>query len=162
MKTLTRSRLLGPGQHRSRAMALGGMCFLVWGLGGCDETIVAAAPTALVETTAVEANDDCPSGGQAITTGVDQNGNGVLDESEITQRSLVCNGANGEASPCAVTEGDAGVTVACPGSEPVLVANGRHGDDGQPGLCVALSHRRRPSCVQALRSRRVHTTAHLW
>ena len=96
MKALTRSRLPGHGQHRSGAMAFGGMLFLVWALGGCDETIVAAAPTALVETTAVEANDDCPSGGQAITTGVDQNGNGVLDDSEITQRAMVCNGANGE------------------------------------------------------------------
>ena len=40
-------------------------------------------------------NNSCPSGGTNITTGLDINGNSVLEEDEITNSTLLCNGAIG-------------------------------------------------------------------
>jgi hypothetical protein len=40
----------------------------------------------------------CPSGGIALQTGFDTNGNGVLDASEVTATDKVCNGMNGGAN----------------------------------------------------------------
>lgn len=43
-------------------------------------------------------HDDCPEGGVAIRTGVDEDGDGILDASEVESTELVCN-----ASPVAPT-----------------------------------------------------------
>ena len=37
----------------------------------------------------------CPNGGISVDAGIDTNGNGVLDSSEVTSTQYVCNGANG-------------------------------------------------------------------
>ena len=37
----------------------------------------------------------CPNGGITVNAGIDTNGNGILDPSEITSTQYVCNGANG-------------------------------------------------------------------
>jgi hypothetical protein len=52
---------------------------------------------ALVNTTIEPAGVNCPTGGTKIEVGIDINGNGVLDASEINalQTKYVCNGANG-------------------------------------------------------------------
>ena len=39
--------------------------------------------------------DQCPNGGISVDAGIDTNGNGVLDASEVTSTQYVCNGANG-------------------------------------------------------------------
>lgn len=49
----------------------------------------------LVSVVAVPAGATCAGGGVAVDSGVDTNGNGVLDPSEITSTQDVCNGANG-------------------------------------------------------------------
>ncbi len=38
---------------------------------------------------------NCPTGGITVLSGIDTNGNGVLDPSEVTNTQYVCNGANG-------------------------------------------------------------------
>lgn len=37
----------------------------------------------------------CPNGGITVNSGIDENGNGVLDSSEVDQSQEVCNGTNG-------------------------------------------------------------------
>jgi hypothetical protein len=45
----------------------------------------------------------CPAGGSKLTVGVDTNGNGKLDDTEVTGFSFVCNGAPGATGPQGVT-----------------------------------------------------------
>ncbi|HTB77362.1 MAG TPA: hypothetical protein VK762_29155 [Polyangiaceae bacterium] len=73
----------------------------------------------LVVTVDEPSGTNCPNGGEKIETGVDKNGNGVLDPSEITSTSYVCDGVNGDAGPPGAS-GDAGPA-------------GASGDAGAPG-----------------------------
>lgn len=43
----------------------------------------------------VPGDTDCPTGGILVQTGIDKNGNGILDESEVTSSQKVCNGSTG-------------------------------------------------------------------
>ncbi|MEN0066693.1 MAG: endonuclease/exonuclease/phosphatase family protein [Myxococcota bacterium] len=45
---------------------------------------------ALVEIEAVDPGAECPFGGFRVETGLDDNGDGVLDDNEVTDRQLVC------------------------------------------------------------------------
>jgi OmcA/MtrC family decaheme c-type cytochrome len=47
---------------------------------------------ALVESMPEPADTNCPFGGTKLTVGVDTNGNGVLDPSEVSGTSYICNG----------------------------------------------------------------------
>lgn len=58
---------------------------------------VVGAATSLVETRAEAAGENCPSGGQQFTAGLDANHNGVLDASEINSSVYICDGALGGA-----------------------------------------------------------------
>lgn len=49
----------------------------------------------------------CPNGGISVDAGIDTNGNGVLDTTEVTSTQYVCNGANGTSG----TSGTDGLTV---------------------------------------------------
>ncbi|HVR21131.1 MAG TPA: hypothetical protein VMS65_15570 [Polyangiaceae bacterium] len=40
---------------------------------------------------------ECASGGQKVQTGVDENDDGALDDSEVTSTAYVCNGASAQA-----------------------------------------------------------------
>ena len=61
------------------------------GLAGRDGS---NAATALVLTANEPAGLNCPTGGKKVTTGIDRNGDGVLQAAEISSTSYVCNGAN--------------------------------------------------------------------
>ena len=105
---------------------------------GCEPTDenTTAASAVLTNTIPLEPGSACPSGGQTIIMGNDANGNGVLDETEVTQEANVCNGESGEEESCQFQEADGGVQVACPGEEPFLVPTGKDGEngvDGEPG-----------------------------
>ena len=52
----------------------------------------AAGTTALVSTTPEPAGANCQYGGTRVDSGLDTNGNGTLDPSEITDTAYVCNG----------------------------------------------------------------------
>ncbi|MDQ1096377.1 MULTISPECIES: DUF7151 family protein [Chryseobacterium] len=51
---------------------------------------------ALVKTTPESAGNNCSNGGLKIETGLDNDGNGTLDASEITDTRYICNGSNGQ------------------------------------------------------------------
>ncbi len=54
-------------------------------------------PTVAARTSSLPTGDqDCPFGGILVETGIDSNGNGVLDAEEIAKAQKVCNGAPGE------------------------------------------------------------------
>jgi len=62
------------------------------------DTLEAGQPSTAARTSVLAANDpDCPNGGILVETGIDSNGNGVLDAGEVDSAQKVCNGANGEA-----------------------------------------------------------------
>ncbi|MGW8284081.1 MAG: DUF7151 family protein, partial [Candidatus Deferrimicrobiaceae bacterium] len=57
-----------------------------------------------------EPDSNCPSGGSKIETGLDTNRNGILDPSEVTSTSYVCNAAGtgasqAKAESCSVCHG---------------------------------------------------------
>lgn len=56
----------------------------------------AAADSALVRVTDEAAGTSCASGGIRVDTGVDADGNGTLDDAEVSGTTYVCNGADGE------------------------------------------------------------------
>jgi photosystem II stability/assembly factor-like uncharacterized protein len=85
--------------------------------------------TTLIRTSTVAAGANCPNGGKQINIGLDTNRNGVLDPSEVTSSSYVCNGAgangtngiNGENSLVTVVPEAAGANCSAGGS---LVSSG--------------------------------------
>lgn len=68
--------------------------------------------SSLVNVTAEPAGANCANGGERIDTGVDANGNGVLDASEITNTSYVCNGSTGDQTLVTTTPEPAGSNCA--------------------------------------------------
>jgi len=66
----------------------------------------------LINQIPVAEDEFCPTGGTIIQSGVDTNGNGVLDPNEVTQATEVCNGAVGPQGPQGPQgpAGDAGAT----------------------------------------------------
>ncbi len=52
---------------------------------------------ALLRTTAEPVGDNCADGGVKIEVGLDENGNGILDDGEISATNFVCSGAQGPA-----------------------------------------------------------------
>lgn len=61
----------------------------------CDGSNGTNGTTALVSVTTEPPGINCPTGGNKISAGLDTNGNGILDSSEITSTSYICNGTNG-------------------------------------------------------------------
>jgi hypothetical protein len=71
-------------------------------LGGCGPGS-GADPRSLASVAAEPSGDNCPAGGQKIITGIDANGNGILEASEVQQVAYVCNGHS--AGTCTTLEG---------------------------------------------------------
>jgi hypothetical protein len=67
------------------------------GTNGINGTNGTNGLNALIKTTTEPAGANCTNGGTKIETGLDANGNGVLDASEVntSQTQYVCNGLNG-------------------------------------------------------------------
>ena len=79
---------------------------------GTSRTDVIALAQEAGEATA----EQCPNGGVVLNLGVDTNGNGILDDDEVTGNEVVCNGQDGAAGP--------------PGADG---AQGPQGGQGEPG-----------------------------
>jgi hypothetical protein len=85
---------------------------------GADGT---TPPQSLVSVTAEPAGANCATGGQRIDHGIDDNGNGTLDATEVDGTTFICNGANGSTgqtgaqSLVAVTAETAGANCATGG-----------------------------------------------
>ncbi len=64
--------------------------------------------TSLIKTTNEPAGDNCENGGIRIESGIDMDGNGVLDDIEIATTAYVCNGTDGNNSLTKITGEEAG------------------------------------------------------
>ena len=78
-----------------------------WMVGSCLVFAACASnnsSSAVVSLTAVTTATAaaCPNGGVTIASGLDTNGNGVLDASEVTDSQNVCNGASPTATPASL------------------------------------------------------------
>ncbi len=71
--------------------------------------------SSLVNVTAEPPGSNCADGGERIDSGADTNGNGVLDASEVTSTSYVCNGGNGTQTLVTTTPEPAGSNCAAGG-----------------------------------------------
>ena len=67
--------------------------------------------TALAETTAEPPGANCANGGLRVAVGIDTNGNGMLDATEVTNTSYVC---NGEGTSSLVRTGPEAAGANCP------------------------------------------------
>lgn len=65
--------------------------------------------TSLTTVTTEPAGDNCENGGVKINSGVDTNGDGILDTNEITTTAYVCNGIDGNNSLIKTTSEAAGM-----------------------------------------------------
>lgn len=83
------------------------------GSGGGDATSGTGTNSSAVSAQVViPPGPECPAGGIRVDSGIDENGNGVLDDSEIETSEVVCNGEDGVDSLVAISGEPAGVN--CP------------------------------------------------
>lgn len=82
------------------------------GGGGGDAAPVTATPApapvaALARVEPLAAGSACAQGGRAVALGLDSNGNGQLDDGEVTARTELCSGRAGAAGRAALTRTEA-------------------------------------------------------
>ena len=93
--------------------------------GGGGSSSPPPAKSHMVATAAVAAPiSNCLYGGITVTSGIDSNGNGVLDVSEVTSTQYVCNGTPGANG-----------------------SNGSNGTNGTNGLNVLITNTAEPAGV---------------
>ena len=79
------------------------------GSGGTTAGVPDGTPLGSLNSSAAKSSplapgdSDCPTGGILVQTGIDKNGNGILDESEVTSSQKVCNGSTGATGPQGAT-----------------------------------------------------------
>ena len=79
------------------------------GLPGIDG---ASAPPSIVNTAQIAPGaSECLQGGATITTGIDENINGILEQEELESSHTICNGANGAAGTSGQDGSDGGSGV---------------------------------------------------
>lgn len=68
---------------------------------GCssEPAMESAPPAKVVTRTDPASTAECPFGGTVVSSGLDSNGNGKLDDAEVKTRTLVCNDAPAQPSP---------------------------------------------------------------
>ncbi len=93
---------------------------------------------AAVSVTPVSPGSQCKNGGSSIAFGLDLNGNGKLDNSEVTSTTVVCNGSNGATGATGATgpQGATGATGATGAQGPQGV-QGPQGTTGSTGATGA-------------------------
>ena len=138
------------------------VCFTTLALVGCgcsseEEPVKIPEPepeisvaSLMVTTNIFNSSPSCPNGGIEIPMGFDQNGNGELDNNEITSIETVCNGTNGVNALIAIASLPAGSTCPAGGltinvgldlngdkilknNEITQTSNVCHGQNGAPG-----------------------------
>lgn len=99
---------------------------------GCDTSNnPSISRSAMVQARQVNVGSECPAGGVAVNNGLDTNGNGILDQEEITHTQYVCNGTNG-------IDGRDGID-GTNGIDGINGTNGTNGTDGADGYSTLLS-----------------------
>ncbi len=103
-------------------------------IAACDETTGLAGKNSLIKMTDVPAGDICPDGGIKIETGIDNNGNAMLDPQEVKDIRYVCNGGGVglDGTGCTVADNEDGTkTITCGDDTTVTVSDGAAGADGE-------------------------------
>jgi hypothetical protein len=103
--------LRGSDRNRDNRLDAGEVTSTQYVCNGTNGSAGTNGKNSLIATRPEPISTACPTGGTAISVGLDQNENGLLDAGEVQQTSYVCNGLNG--------------------------TDGRNGTDGKNGL-VAL------------------------
>ncbi len=114
----------------------------LFGLSACGEDVSSSDNDAAVNSFATEARTsvlavgdlDCPGGGILVETGIDENGNGILDDNEVDSAEKVCNGSAGSDGADG-TNGTNGVngSAGADGQDGVDGTNGANGTNGVDG-----------------------------
>ena len=97
--------------------------------------------SALMSSSALSPGSVCAEGGTYLRFGLDANGNGQLDEEEVSAARAICNGADGDTgtagtdgSSCSVTDNGNGTkSIACEDGTNVTVTDGSDGQAGATG-----------------------------
>lgn len=92
MKFLEKNRL-------AQAVAVSTLTAMLAACGGSSSSSndsTSGDNSTVTSTTAFTASTACPNGGITVESGIDENGNGVLDASEVDNTQEVCNGSDGE------------------------------------------------------------------
>lgn len=108
-------------------------CLLGWLLFACEGDPGAGAVTRSVPE---PPGTQCAAGGQALQTGTDRNGNGVLDPDEVQNTTFVCNGASSvvaEAIPVGDARCPTGGTLVRVAGQEIVTCNGPAGEPGPIG-----------------------------
>ncbi len=97
MLTITDSSIIeSRGIFHSAAILVIGLVLVSCGGGNERNPAVSASDrSSAVATRAISPGAECPTGGIQVDSGIDENGNGKLDTSEIDNSETVCNGADG-------------------------------------------------------------------
>ncbi|MCH8843084.1 MAG: hypothetical protein IID61_08915, partial [SAR324 cluster bacterium] len=66
------------------------------GAGGDGGGGISANPSLITNQVVLEPGEDCPTGGVEIFYGIDENGDGTLNDSERAGSEIICNGATGD------------------------------------------------------------------
>lgn len=95
--------------------------FIVSACGGSSPDPAGDTPSfsSVASTRTVAPGIECPNGGIQVDSGIDENANGVLDDSEIDTSEIICNGedgSNGLNSLIAITDEPAGTNCEFGGS----------------------------------------------
>ena len=86
----------GTGLHLLFAVSLLALAACSGGGGGNPPPDIAGIDSVAVRSKPLPAGDtDCPNGGILVETGIDENGNGLLDDNEVDKTEKVCNGQDG-------------------------------------------------------------------
>jgi hypothetical protein len=116
-------------------LTLVGLAALVVGACGGDDGVDGKAT--VVDVATVDPGAECAAGGSRISTGVDDNENGRLDEAEIDETALVCNGPGGQNG----TDGDDGLVgpTGPTGPQGEEGATGPTGETGADGAATLVA-----------------------
>ncbi|MBU1537941.1 VCBS repeat-containing protein [Myxococcota bacterium] len=123
--------------------------------------------TSLVTMTSEPAGANCAEGGQKVEVGLDDDGNGSLDSSEVESTAYMCQGSNGLTSLVSVTAEPAGSNCVSGGQKimsgldddgngvlealevvsTVYICHGTDGDPGATSLITVTPEPAGPNCV---------------
>ena len=103
---------------------------------GCQKVLGPAGPAGKSSLTVVESispgTEPCAAGGQLILSGVDQDGDGTLELSEVTSQGIVCNGTDGKSGSSAIlgapVQVPAGDSYCSAGGELIAAGTDSNGD----------------------------------
>jgi hypothetical protein len=116
-------------------------------LGACTAPGTTPAPPAALVALEDATEAECPGGGVAILTGIDTDGDAVLDETEVEDRRAVCSGlsgSDGSNTTGTVLAVEPATTVECPESGIVVLVG--EDTDGDGSLSAGEVVDRVPVC----------------